>query len=360
MRWNPFGRRSVPQAAESSDSASPQLSLAQLQAAVNSLPLGVMIVAGDGSMRWTNEGYLGLVPPSSLDATTFTSAVEEVLESAIAGGMKEMHVEFGEPAVRMLELSGVPISDGGALVLVYDETKQIMADRVRTDFVANISHELRTPIGAVSLMAENLMAATENTDVARMASVIFGEVTRLNDTVGDLLELARIEFDGLANTQEVDLVKVVEEATGRLRTAALAKSVMISIENYPAVVILADRAQLVSAVGNLLDNAIKFSPNGSIVKVSIETHDDEVRIVVADNGPGISEEHLSRIFERFYRVDDARSRATGGAGLGLAVVRHIALLHGGDVSVESTLGEGSRFALSLPLRRLGGVGDSST
>ena len=149
-------------------------------------------------------------------------------------------------------------------------------------------------------------------------------------------------------------------ATGRLRTAALAKSVMISIENYPAVVILADRAQLVSAVGNLLDNAIKFSPNGSIVKVSIETHDDEVRIVVADNGPGISEEHLSRIFERFYRVDDARSRATGGAGLGLAVVRHIALLHGGDVSVESTLGEGSRFALSLPLRRLGGVGDSST
>ena len=193
-----------------------------------------------------------------------------------------------------------------------------------------------------------------------MASVIFGEVTRLNDTVGDLLELARIEFDGLANTQEVDLVKVVEEATGRLRSAALAKSVMISIENYPAVVILADRAQLVSAVGNLLDNAIKFSPNGSIVKISIETHDDEVRIVVADTGPGISEEHLSRIFERFYRVDDARSRATGGAGLGLAVVRHIALLHGGDVSVESTLGEGSRFALSLPLRRLGGVGDSST
>ena len=93
---------------------------------------------------------------------------------------------------------------------------------------------------------------------------------------------------------------------------------------------------------------------------SIETHDDEVRIVVADTGPGISEEHLSRIFERFYRVDDARSRATGGAGLGLAIVRHIALLHGGDVGVESTLGEGSRFALSLPLRRLGGVGDSST
>ncbi len=357
MKWNPFVRRSVPQPMESVP-VTPQLSLAQLQAAVNSLPLGVVIVSGDRTMRWTNEGYDLLVPPSSADGASFAATVERVLNDALAGSTSELHVEFGEPAVRMLELSGVPTSDGGALVLVYDETKQVMADRVRTDFVANISHELRTPIGAVSLMAENLMAATEDTDVARMASVIFTEVTRLNDTVGDLLELARIEFDGLANTQEVDLVKVVEEATGRLRSAALAKSVMISIENYPEVAIVADRAQLVSALGNLLDNAIKFSPNGSIVKISIEVLDDEVKIVVADNGPGISEEHLTRIFERFYRVDDARSRSTGGTGLGLAIVRHIALLHGGDVSVKSTLGEGSRFTLTLPLRRLGNVGES--
>jgi two-component system sensor histidine kinase SenX3 len=339
-------------------SAAPQLSLTQLQTAVNALPLGVVIVSGDRATRWTNEGYDLLVPPSTADAATFSATVERVLNDALAGSTSEVHVEFGEPAVRMLELSGVPTSDGGALVLVYDETKQVMADRVRTDFVANISHELRTPIGAVSLMAENLMAATEDTDVARMASVIFAEVTRLNDTVGDLLELARIEFDGLANTQEVDLVKVVEEATGRLRSAALAKSVMISIENYPEVAIVADRAQLVSAIGNLLDNSIKFSPNGSIVKISIEVLDDEVKIIVADNGPGISEEHLSRIFERFYRVDDARSRSTGGTGLGLAIVRHIALLHGGDVGVESTLGEGSRFTLTLPLRRLTPVGES--
>ena len=357
MKWNPFVRRSVPQPTEPVPVA-PQLSLAQLQAAVNSLPLGVVIVSGDRTMRWTNEGYDLLVPPSSADGASFAATVERVLNDALAGSTSELHVEFGEPAVRMLELSGVPTSDGGALVLVYDETKQVMADRVRTDFVANISHELRTPIGAVSLMAENLMAATEDTDVARMASVIFTEVTRLNDTVGDLLELARIEFDGLANTQEVDLVKVVEEATGRLRSAALAKSVMISIENYPEVAIVADRAQLVSAIGNLLDNAIKFSPNGSIVKISIEVLNDEVKIVVADNGPGISEEHLTRIFERFYRVDDARSRSTGGTGLGLAIVRHIALLHGGDVSAESALGEGSRFTLTLPLRRLGHVGES--
>jgi signal transduction histidine kinase len=126
---------------------------------------------------------------------------------------------------------------------------------------------------------------------------------------------------------------------------------MISIENYPEVMIVADRAQLVSAVGNLLDNAIKFSPKGSIVKVSIDVADDVVAISVADNGPGIGEEHLSRVFERFYRVDDARSRATGGSGLGLAIVRHITRLHGGDVSVVSTPGEGSTFTLTLPRRR---------
>jgi len=319
---------------------------------MNALPMGVVIVSKGGEGRWSNTAFDGLLAQGSVDFDRFSQHVDGLVASALSGESREEHVEFGEPAVRMFEMVGTPLTDGGGAVIVYDVTKQAMTDRVRTDFVANISHELRTPIGAVSLMAENLMAATEDTDVARMASVIFTEVTRLNDTVGDLLELARIEFDGLANTQEVDLVKVIEEATGRLRSAALAKSVMISIENYPEVVIVADRAQLVSAVGNLLDNAIKFSPNGSIVKISIEVLEDHVKIVVADNGPGISEEHLSRVFERFYRVDDARSRSTGGTGLGLAIVRHIALLHGGDVSVESTLGEGSRFTLSLPMRRL--------
>ena len=336
------------------------LSLDQMRLAMNALPMGVVIVSTDGSTRWANSAFGDLLAQGSVDFERFNRHVDELLSSALSGETREEHVEFGEPAVRMFDMASISLPDGGGAVLVYDETKQVMADRVRTDFVANISHELRTPIGAVSLMAENLMSATEGTDVERMASVILSEVTRLNDTVGDLLELARIEFDGLANTQEVDVVKVVEEATGRLRSAALAKSVMISIENYPEVLIVADRAQLVSAVGNLLDNAIKFSPNGSIVKISIDVADDLVKIVVADNGPGISEEHLSRVFERFYRVDDARSRATGGTGLGLAIVRHIARLHGGDVGVESTLGEGSRFTLSLPRRHVDVVEDSGS
>jgi len=353
-----FFRRKRDASLDTPVETSSQLSLEQLRLAMNALPMGVLIVSKDGHSRWSNTAFDGLLAQGSVDFDQLGRRIDALVAAALSGESREEHVEFGDPAVRMFDIVSAPLTDGGGAVIVYDETKQVMTDRVRTDFVANISHELRTPIGAVSLMAENLMAATEDTDVARMASVIFTEVTRLNDTVGDLLELARIEFDGLDNTQEVDMVKVVEEATGRLRSAALAKSVMISIENYPQVMIVADRAQLVSAVGNLLDNAIKFSPNGSIVKISIEVLEDQVNVVVADNGPGISEEHLSRVFERFYRVDDARSRSTGGTGLGLAIVRHIARLHGGEVSVESTLGEGSRFTLSLPMRRLPVVGES--
>ena len=350
----------APDVAPESPNTGVHMSLVQMRTAMNSLPMGVVILSADASSKWNNRAIYGLFPAGSSDFSTFMARVDDLLGEALRGRTAETTIEFGEPMVRTLELTSLSLIDGGAAVIVDDITKRVLTDRVRTDFVANISHELRTPIGAVSLMAENLVAETKDTDVARMAGVILSEETRLNNTIGDLLELARIEFDGLSNMTDVEVMKIVEEAIARLRSAALAKSVMIAIEDFPDVVVAGDRAQLVSAVGNLLDNAIKFSPNGSIVKVAIETADDEVRIVVADNGPGISEEHLSRIFERFYRVDDARSRSTGGTGLGLAIVRHIALLHGGDVGVASTLGEGSRFALKLPLRRLGQVGDSNT
>ena len=331
-----------------------------MRLAMNSLPMGIMIISSDRTYRWYNNAFPNLVPQGTTDVERFNSGVDAMATAALEGRADEIHLEFGEPAVRMFDMSSIPLPDGGGAVLVYDETKQVMADRVRTDFVANISHELRTPIGAVSLMAENLMSATEGTDVERMASVILAEVTRLNETVGDLLELARIEFEGLVNMQDVEVVKVVEEATGRLRSAALAKSVMLSVEDYPDVVIVGDRAQLVSAVGNLLDNAIKYSPQGAIVKVSTEVSDEAVRISVSDNGPGIGEEHLSRVFERFYRVDDARSRSTGGSGLGLAIVRHIARQHGGDVAVQSVVGEGSTFTLTLPRRVHDVVKDSDS
>lgn len=346
-RW--FRRSAeVPPVAEDSPASGVHMSLVQMRTAMNSLPMGVVILSSDGSSKWSNRAIYGLFPAGSADFATFMARVDELLAEALRGRTKETTLEFGEPMLRTLEITSLSLIDGGSAVIVEDVTKRVMTDRVRTDFVANISHELRTPIGAVSLMAENLVAETKDTDVARMAGVILSEVSRLNDTIGDLLELARIEFDGLANMTTVEVMKVVEEAVARLKSAALAKSVMIAIEDFPEASVMGDRAQLVSAIGNLLDNAVKFSPQGGIVKLHVAVEPTRVRISVSDSGPGIAPEHHARVFERFYRVDDARSRATGGTGLGLAIVRHIALLHGGSVEVASAPGEGSTFTFEMP------------
>lgn len=347
MAW--FKRKKVePMAAGYARSDEVNMSLVQMRTAMNALPMGVVIMSNDGITKWNNRAVYGLFAAGSTDSRDFASRVDEMLREALHSRMQRTVMEFGEPVVRTLELESISLVDGGAAVLVADISAKVMTDRVRTDFVANISHELRTPIGAISLIAENLMAELVGSESGRFAGIILAEVTRLNNTVSDLLELARIEFDGLAHRQPVELARVIDESVARLRSAALAKSVMLAIGKNPEISVTGDRVQLVSAVSNLIDNAVKFSPVGSIVKIDTQFATSNVQITVADNGPGIALEHQSRVFERFYRVDDARSRETGGTGLGLAIVRHIALLHGGDVTVESEVGVGTTFTLTLP------------
>ena len=323
-------------------------SLSRISAAVEALPLGVVVMSADGSAMWSNAAVDKMFTPQSDDHVLFIDSVDSVLRDALKGNVGQTDLEFGDPAVRTIEVSTIALGDGGAVAVVEDVTQRLMIDRVRTDFVANISHELRTPIGAISLMAENLIAEMGESEAARLAEIILNEVTRLNETVNDLLDLAKIEFDGLSKRESIHTAQLIDEAVGRLRSAALAKSVMIVVEDNPDMSVIGDRAQLVSAVGNLIDNAVKYSEQGSIVKIEVTREDGRMLISVADNGPGIAPEHLGRVFERFYRVDDARSRGTGGTGLGLAIVRHIALLHGGDVSVTSEIGVGSTFTLSIP------------
>jgi two-component system sensor histidine kinase SenX3 len=323
-------------------------SLTRLSATMDALPLGVVVLSSDGSTMWSNDAADSLFTPQSDDHELFIEQLEELLRDALSGTTGRTELEFGESVNRTIEISTVRLADGGAAAIVEDITQRLMIDRVRTDFVANISHELRTPIGAISLMAENLIAEMGDSESARLAEIILNEVTRLNETVNDLLELARIEFDGLSKREPIHTARVIDEAVGRIRSAALAKSVMIVVEENPDMSVIGDRAQLVSAIGNLIDNAVKYSPQGSIVKVEVRREEGLMLISVSDNGPGIAAEHLGRVFERFYRVDDARSRGTGGTGLGLAIVRHIALLHGGDVSVTSEVGTGSTFTLAIP------------
>ena len=323
-------------------------SLTRISAAVEALPLGVVIMSADGSTMWSNAEVDTMFTPQSEDHVLFIDSVDSLLRDALKGNVGQTDLEFGDPVIRTIEVSTIALGDGGAVAVVEDVTQRLMIDRVRTDFVANISHELRTPIGAISLMAENLIAEMGESESARLAEIILNEVTRLNETVNDLLDLAKIEFDGLSKRESIHTARVIDEAVGRLRSAALAKSVMIVVEDNPDMSVIGDWAQLVSAVGNLIDNAVKYSKQGSIVKIEVTREDGRMLISVADNGSGIAPEHLRRVFERFYRVDDARSRGTGGTGLGLAIVRHIALLHGGDVSVTSEVGVGSTFTLSIP------------
>ena len=324
------------------------LTLSRISATMDALPLGVVVMSGDGSNMWSNRAADSLFTPQSDDHILFVESLDGLLREALAGAIGKTELDFGDQVVRTIEIATVTLTDGGAAAIVEDITQRSMIDRVRTDFVANISHELRTPIGAISLMAENLIAEMGESESARLAEIILNEVTRLNETVNDLLDLARIEFDGLSKRESIHTARVIDEAVGRIRSAALAKSVMIVVEDNPDMSVIGDRAQLVSAVGNLIDNAVKYSDQGSIVKVEVRREEGRMLISVADNGPGIAPEHLGRVFERFYRVDDARSRGTGGTGLGLAIVRHIALLHGGDVSVKSEVGVGSTFTLSIP------------
>ena len=323
-------------------------SLSRINATMDALPLGVVVMSSDGTNMWSNSAADILFTPQSDDHIMFVDSLEGLLREALNGTIGQTELEFGEDVVRTIEIATVALADGGAAAIVEDVTQRLMIDRVRTDFVANISHELRTPIGAISLMAENLIAEMGESESARLAEIILNEVTRLNETVNDLLDLARIEFDGLSKRESIHTARVIDEAVGRIRSAALAKSVMIVVEDNPDMSVIGDRAQLVSAVGNLIDNAVKYSDQGSIVKVEVQRAEGRMLISVADNGPGIAAEHLGRVFERFYRVDDARSRGTGGTGLGLAIVRHIALLHGGDASVTSEVGVGSTFTLSIP------------
>jgi two-component system sensor histidine kinase SenX3 len=227
---------------------------------------------------------------------------------------------------------------------------------VRRDFVANISHELRTPIGALGLLAETILGEDDPDVRGRLAQRMLSETDRVARTIDDLLTLSRIESEELPEREPVPAGLVMAEAVDRIRPAAEHRDIDVVIHDPDdRLAIFGDRRQLVSALYNLLDNAVKYSDPGAAVEVSATTDGVYVDLHVRDHGIGIPAADVARIFERFYRVDQGRSRQTGGTGLGLAIVRHVATNHDGDVLVESSLGEGSVFTLRLPTASVGPV-----
>jgi len=238
----------------------------------------------------------------------------------------------------------------GTVVLVDDVSELRRLEAVRRDFVANVSHEPRTPVGAMGVLAETLADELDPEVMRRLASRITGEAERAGRLIDGLLDLSRIEAAGVHGSRRVDLGTVVATAIERVRHLAEQQGVeLVAPAGATDVAVQGDENQLVSAVVNLLENAVKYSDEGSAVEVSAGTPSPgSVEVVVRDRGIGIPARDLERIFERFYRVDRARSRETGGTGLGLSIVRHVATNHGGEVLVESQEGRGSTFTLRLP------------
>jgi two-component system, OmpR family, sensor histidine kinase SenX3 len=233
--------------------------------------------------------------------------------------------------------------------VIDDVTEQKRIDAVRRDFVANVSHELKTPIGAIALLAETLADERDVAVAQRLSGRLRDESFRVSRIVDDLLTLSRIEGDDSPRFAHLAFAGIVAEAVARVHAVADHRGVSIEINDIdPGIEVLGDRGQLLSALANLLDNAVKYSEPNSSIEVTVAANREAVSLVVRDYGIGIPSRDLERIFERFYRVDKARSRDTGGTGLGLSIVRHIARNHGGDVTVSSREGSGSTFTLSIP------------
>ena len=244
-----------------------------------------------------------------------------------------------------------PLGMSHVVVLIEDQTDARRVDAVRRDFVANVSHELKTPVGALRLLAEAVQDASDDPEaVVRFAGRMQHESQRLSHLVQELIDLSRLESnDPLKQAAPVGIDTVVDAAIDRSRELAVAKGIEITGHGENGLKVFGSEAQLTMALGNLVENAVNYSAGKTHVGVTVRRTGDLAEISVTDQGIGIPGGELQRIFERFYRVDPARSRATGGTGLGLSIVKHIAQNHGGDVRVWSSEGSGSTFTLRLPL-----------
>ncbi|NBX22652.1 MAG: two-component sensor histidine kinase [Microbacteriaceae bacterium] len=343
---------------------STQQSNAEMQAASWELPAGVAellesiefpAIIVNSSVRVVAASpaaaQFGLISQDRLAVPELVAVVEDLNRSA-------------EPIVRQLEIPRGPFGDATSsiearaskfgsrysLLLVADRTEFRRLEEVRRDFVANISHELKTPIGAISLLAEALSEAADDPDLVRhFADRLSDESARLASITREIIELSRLQAEGaLAKFSTVKIDKLLRKSVDANRVLASAKKIDIVVGGAEGVTVWGDFDRLVVAVNNLLSNAVQYSPENSRVGIGVADAEDRVEIVVTDQGPGMSNEEAERVFERFYRTDQARSRTTGGTGLGLSIVKHIVNHHGGDIRVWSLPGQGSSFTIRLP------------
>jgi len=320
---------------------------------LGSMKEGVLLLDGGWRTAFANdaiERHLGTRPQAL--AQVLPAGLREMIRRTAESGHAEVaELETGSPT-RWLRVTTTPAgADGSVVVVIGDVTEARRLDAVRRDFVANASHELKTPAASIQAAAETLLhAAHDDPDaVPRFAQQLEREAFRLSRIVGDLLDLSRLE-SGSELVDAVQLDAVVRDEERRFEEAAREAGLSLAIDAGPVPPVRGSARDLSLLVRNLLDNAIRYTGTGGSVHVTVSTEGSQVVLRVEDSGVGIPSKDIPRVFERFYRVDRARSRETGGTGLGLAIVRHVAENHGGTVTVRSELGRGSAFEVRLPTR----------
>ncbi len=329
----------------------------ELAAMLDSMQEAVVAITPEGLVRWSNavmQRITGTLIYPGRPLVHFVRDPEVLV--CVRAALEQREVRFGRASSlapgRSFEINAAPLPSGGALVVFHDVTAIEAAEKSRRDFIANVSHELRTPLtsiqGYVETLVEEPLPTPETT--REFLGVILKNASRMNRLTEDLLALASVESpDYKLALQPIRASAMVQDAIQSLRGIVADSEIKLQSAGAPDSLVLADPDAMNQVFGNLIENALKYGKAGKRIRVGARLLDSEVEFTVQDFGPGIAFEHIDRIFERFYRVDKARSRESGGTGLGLAIVKHIVLAHGGRIWAESEFGKGATFHFTLPL-----------
>jgi two-component system, OmpR family, phosphate regulon sensor histidine kinase PhoR len=331
-------------------------SRSELEALLNSMNDGVIAVSPEMKVLWANAAITGIVRQPMRMGAPVTELIRHpdflsTLRAALQSKQRESRIAARLAGRGSFSITAEPLPDGGVVSVLHDISEIERVEKTRRDFIANVSHELRTPLTSIRGYAETLLDSEQigHDNAREFLQVICRNAERMGRLTEDLLVLARVE----SGEEKLDLRPhsarvLVAEAASSMRENARSAGVELSIASVPDAQVTADSYAVHQVFANLVSNALRYAPSGKKVVLGAEEKPGAVEFYVQDLGPGIASEHLPRIFERFYRVDKARSRETGGTGLGLAIVKHIVLNHGGTVRVESSVGHGSTFFFALP------------
>jgi two-component system phosphate regulon sensor histidine kinase PhoR len=331
-----------------------QNSQRQLETLLNSMQDAVIAVDGQGNVQWANRGMDRLGPRTRIGGQLIETVRDPDVVRAIIAAGEQRNVQTARASSivpgRTFDVTAAPMPGGGVVAVLRDLTETERVEKTRRDFIANVSHELRTPLTSIQGYAETLLDSTPNLDhIHEFLEIIRKNAARMSRLTEDLLTLARVE----SGEQRFDIQPsapgdLLHEVVQSFSTMAQAQGIELVVENQADIPVAADREAIHQVFANLVDNALKYAASGRRIVLGARGQGHMVEFYVQDFGPGIPSEHLPRLFERFYRVDKARSRESGGTGLGLAIAKHIILAHGGTIRAESELNHGCMFLFTIP------------